>query len=250
MSSAALFSIVFAFIGVIFIAMGLFQQRKLEAVRGTQTVPIGSLAAAPPGCGRTCEIKGIAEPGPAGPLRAPMSGRPCVWFEAKIVEYWKVYHHHPDGRVNVLSRQNTLRDNSSPPQISVADQTGVALLDFRGTRVDPPIRSFYNVVPAIPANAAGLAIEFLTHKRDHILTYSEVIVPPGHPIYALGRGGPHPQTGVPSLSRPDQGPFIVSTQSEEQYTRSRQHFTFIFYILGGLMFVGGGAGFVITFLLA
>lgn len=244
MSSAQTLSIIAAVIGVILIVVALFAQRRYEAVRATETVSIGSLASLPPGNGTTCEIKGTAEPGPAGQLKGPMSGRPCVWFHARVEEHWRTHHYH-DGRRETRTHNRTVQENGSPPQFAVRDDTGIALLDFNGTKVDSPIQSFHNRVPAIPGNAVGLAIEFLSDKHDHYLEYTETIVAPGQPIYALGKGGRHPRTGAVSLVKPDSGPFIVSTKSEEQYTKSTRTAMLIEYILGGVLFVGGAAVFAI-----
>jgi len=245
MSTAQTFSIIAAVIGVVVIVLGVLAQRKYEAVRGTPTVDIGSLASLPPGNGQTCEIKGAAEPGPPGQLKAPMSGRQCVWFHAKVEEHWRTVHHH-DGRRETRSHSRTLRENSSPPQISVRDQTGVALLDFGGTKVDAPVRSFHDRAPARPDTVAGFAIEFLSHKRDHYIERTEEIVPPGQPIYALGKGGRHPATGAVSLVEPDSGPFIVSTRSEEQFTKATRTKMLVEYVAGGVLFLGGGIVFAVV----
>lgn len=244
MNSGQIISIIAAVIGVVVIVLGVLSQRKLEAVRGTETVSIGSLGSLPPGNGQTCEIKGVAEPGPHGQLKGPMSGQPCVWFHTKVEEHWRTVHYN-NGRRSTSSHSRTLQENGSPPQISVRDQTGVALLDFNGTKVDSPVQSFHNRRPATPDNVAGFVIEFLSDKHDHYLEFTEVLVPPGQPIYALGKGGPHPATGAVSLVKPDSGPFIVSTKSEEEFSKSTRTKMLLEYVIGGVLFLGGGIAYAV-----
>lgn len=249
MSTPQIISLIGAVVGVVLVVVALFAQRKYEAMHATQTVNIADLSARAPGNGVTCEIKGNAEPGPAGRLKGPMSGRPCVWFHTKVEERWREHHHDSDGRSRTSTHRRTLQEDGSPPHFHVRDRTGVALLDFRGTDIDSPIRSHHRAMPARQGNGfKELAIEFLSDKRDHEIIYSEFIVAPGQPIYALGKGGVHPQTGAVALVEPDDGPFIVSTKSEEQLAKGARLRMRIGYIGGGLLFVAGAVAFaIITF---
>lgn len=252
MTIVAFFSIVFGFvalIGLVFIVLALFRQHKYEAIRGTRRVAIAGLAAMPPGDGGTCAITGFAEPGPAGPLVAPMSGRPCVWFHAKIVEHWTTtvttIAPGPNGTTIPTTQTNhhrrLLHENGSPPQFAVRDQTGIAVLDFLGTRVDRPFPSFRNRVRALPGPVPGLPVVIIGRRQNHHITYEEDIVGYGQPIFARGKGGPHPGTGVPALIRPDSGPFIVTTRAPEQYTKSIRTPMIVFYVIGGVLTVAGGS---------
>lgn len=247
MSTAQIISTVVTVVGVALVAFALFAQRKYEAMRAAKTLNIADLSARPPGDGLTCEIKGNAEPGPAGELKGPMSGRQCVWFRTKVEERWREHHRDSRGRSRSTRRSRTLQEDGSPPQFNVRDRTGVALLDFRGTGVDSPIRSHHRAVPARQGNGfKDFAIEFLSNKRDHQIVYSEFIVAPGQAIYALGKGGPHPQTGAAAMVAPDSGPFIVSTRSEEQLSKGALLRMRIGYIGGGVLFAGGAIALVVT----
>lgn len=239
MNDPQIYSAVVAVIGIGLGVYALWKQRRYEAMRAAATRNIADLVALPPG-GPPCEIKGTAEPAPSGPRTGPMSGKACVWFHTKTEERWRERHYR-NGRTTTSTHRRTLQENASPPQFHVRDQTGVALLDLRGTTVDAPLRSFRRAVPADQRGGfAGLAIEFLSNKRDHEIIYTEVIVPPGHPIYALGKGTRHPQTGEPMLAEPDKGPFVVSTRSEEQLAKGAKIRMWVGYVGGGILF-GGGA---------
>lgn len=247
MSTAQIWSTVVTVIGVALVGFALFAQRRFEAMRAAKTLNIADLSARPAGEGLTCEIKGTAEPGPAGQLKGPMSGRVCVWFHTKVEEQWREYHRDSKGHSRTSHHSRTLQEDGSAPHFHVRDRTGVALLDFRGTKVDSPTRSHHRAVPARQGNGfKELAIEFLSNKRDHQLVYSEFIVVPGQPIYALGRGGTHPQTGAVALVEPDDGPFIVSTRSEEQLSKGALLRMRIGYIGGGVLFAGGAVALVVT----
>lgn len=251
MSTAQIISIVVTVLGVALVGFALFAQRKYEAMRAAKTVNITDLSARPPGDGLTCEIKGNAEPGPAGQLKGPMSGRACVWFHTKVEERWREHHHNRNGRSRTSTHRRTLQEDGSQPCFHVRDQTAVALLDFRGTKVDSATRSHYRAVPARRGDGfKGLAVEFLSNKRDHQIIYSEFIVVPGQPVYALGQGGTHPQTGAVAMFAPDDGPFIVSTRSEEQLKKGAVTRMRIGYIGGGVLFAGGGVALVVTSLLS
>lgn len=241
MSTPQIITAVIAAVGVILLVIALFAQRKFGAMHATRTVSVGELSARAPGDGLTCEIKGAAEPGPAGRLAGPMSGKPCVWFHAKVEERWHEYHRDSDGHRHRSTHRRTLREDASPPHFAVRDNTGTAVINLRGTTVDAPMHSYHRAEPARRGNGlAGLAIEFLSDKRDHEILYTEVIVPPGHAIYALGKGAPDPRTGTVTLVEPDDGPYIVSTRSEEQLSRSALMRMRVCYIAGGVLFIGGG----------
>jgi len=239
MSSPQVYALFFAACGVGTIIYGLFVRRRLGAMRGTRTLNIADLTAQPPGGGVTCEIKGKAEPGPAGQLQGPYSGKPCVWFATKVEERW-IEHRSHNGRPRRRRRSRTVEEKSSAPYFQVRDATGAAVLDLRGTKIDAPVQTHRRVVPVGQGGFKEFAIEFLRNKHDQELVYSEVIVPPGQPVYALGKGGPHPQTGAPMLTEPDSGPFIVSTRSEEQLTQRTSARMIASYVVGGLLFAGGG----------
>lgn len=239
MSSTQVYGLIFAVIGVGTLVYALFVQRRLGAMRGTRTLNIADLTAQPPGGGVTCEIKGQAEPGPAGRLQGPYSGQACVWFATKVEERW-IEHSSHNGRSHRRRRSRTVEEKTSAPYFQVRDATGVAVLDLRGTKIDAPKQTHHRVVPVGQGGFKEFAIEFLRNKHDQELVYSEIIVPPGQPIYALGKGGPHPQTGAPMLTEPDSGPFIVSTRSEEQLTQRTNVRMIASYVLGGLLFAGGG----------
>lgn len=241
MNTPQIITAAIAVVGVVLLVLALLAQRKYAAMRATRTLTVAELAARPPGDGLTCEIKGMAEPGPAGQLKGPLSGRSCVWFHAKVEERWREYHEDSNGRRHQSTHQRTLREDTSPPHFAVRDTTGTVVVNLDGTTVDSPVRSHHHAEPARRGDGlAGMAIEFLSNKRDHEIVYNEAIVPPGHAIYALGKGAPDPRTGAVTMVEPDSGPYIVSTRTEEQLSRKAVQRMRLFYIGGGVLLLGGG----------
>lgn len=241
MTFAAFIALVLAIVGLILIVIAVFKQLRTDAIRATPTVAIASLSQVPPGDVPACKITGVAEAGPAGPVVGPMSGRPCVWFHTKVVEHWTTTHTSvspgPNGTSTTTTHTNhhqrVLEENGSPPQIYLRDGSGAALLDFGPAKVDRPFPSFRNRVPAraVPGLRRG--------RQNHYVTFSEDILGAGQPIFALGRGGPHPWTGVPALVKPDSGRFIVSTRSEAQFIEGTRTAMIILYVIGGMLAAGG-----------
>lgn len=242
MNAGQIFSIIGAALGVIAIVVGLFGQRRFKALRAVRTVRIADLAGVPLYDGRTCVIQGVAEPGPAGILRAPMSGMPCVWFHNEVTESFDTdpRGHHPGESIN---GSRTLDENTSMPQIRVRDRTGVALVDFTGGDIDRPLRAFH--LTQQPRNAGGIggmALDLANYAVGHELTYEEYIVRPGQPIYARGKAGTHPESGAITMAAPDEGPFIVSTRSDKRLKVGATLTMILGYVIGAVLVVSGIAG--------
>jgi len=245
MSTPQIICLVIAGIGVVGIVIAFLGQRRFAAMHSARTVPVADLGTSALN-GTPCEINGTAEPGSAGRLTGPMSSRPCVWFRATVQERWREHYTDSDGHRRSRTRHRTLRDDYSPPQFAVRDRTGGAVVDLRGGDVDNPIGSFRREMPAHQGGLKGFAIEFVTGKDDHRLIYTERIVPPGQHIYVLGQSGMPQPNGDIVMHKPEHGPFIVSTRTEEQLTASSKRQMLIGYIGGGVLFVGGAIGMLVV----
>lgn len=246
MNAGQILSIIGAALGVIAIVVGLFGRHRFKALRAVPVVNIADLAAVSLYDGRTCAIRGVAEPGPAGILRAPMSGLPCVWFHNQVSESFDT---RPQGGRpgEGIGGSRTLEENSSMHQIRVRDRTGVALVDFTGNAIDGPLRAFH--MTRQPRNAGGIggfALGLANLAAGHELTFEEHIVRPGQPMYARGRAGADPQNGAITMTAPDDGPFIVSTSSDKRL-KTRAALTMILGYVIGLVLIAGGIAGVIGF---
>ncbi|MBH5338250.1 hypothetical protein IHE55_27075 [Streptomyces pactum] len=229
--------------GLIVLVRALLEQRKLSAVNAVPTVDISDVGER----SLRCVIKGSAEPRPGGLLTGPMSGRPCVWFQATIQETWRTVE-KDEGREISTTHTSTRWNVCSAPQLYVRDPTGLAVVNVDGTAVDEPVRSHLVTMPAVEAQhieVPGKPIVLDKRKLDHTVTWREVIVPPGQPMYVLGVGRRHPETGHAVMSKPGRGPFIVSTLSEEELRERSSERTRSRYIGGGSLFVVGVTVFTI-----
>jgi hypothetical protein len=152
--------------------------------------------------GETVAVTGVAEPEQDGPLRAPVSGLPCVWFRVLEVALagWSSAVHppmppslasdaaYPGGYL--IPR----RDDESATAFRIAGHSGAV-------GVDPAFIDLYT--DYLPIDADGGTYESgFSHLREWIL-------PPGTPVFACGRVGPD---GV--LRAQAGGPLIVSTRDE------------------------------------
>lgn len=242
MNAGQIFSIIGAALGVIAIVVGLFGRHRFKALRAVRTVNIADLAGVSLYDGPTCVIQGVAEPGPAGIMRAPMSGMPCVWFHNQVTESFDTdrYGRHPGEDIRA---SRTLDENTSTRQIRVRDRTGVAVVDFTSGEIDGPLRAFH--LTQQPRNAGGLGgltLDLANYAVGHELTYEEHIVRPGQPIYARGKAGTHPESGAITISAPDEGPFIVSTRSDKRLKAKAALTMILGYVIGVALIAGGIAG--------
>ena len=153
--------------------------------------------------GETVVVTGLAEPGPDGPLRAPASALPCVWFRVLDVAFagWSSAVHPPmppgfasDAALPggyVIPR----RDDESPQPFRITGTSGSVF-------VDPAFVDLYT--DYLPIDADGGTYESgYSHVREWIL-------PPGTPVFACGGVGPD---GV-LRARPGL-PLIISTRNEQ-----------------------------------
>ncbi|MEV6873375.1 hypothetical protein [Amycolatopsis sp. NPDC051128] len=76
-----------------------------------------------------CAVEGWTRPGPAGPLTAPLSGEPCVWYFSQVVERTT-----SDGGSTEL-----VWETGGAMAFAVRDETGSVLVD--GRLVHPEHRS-------------------------------------------------------------------------------------------------------------
>lgn len=86
-------------------------------------------------------LRGRVEPGPGGPLTAPLSGTPCVWWSTRVVEHWRELDRaflrdlDGDGKLDrseaeaaQRERSRTERATSNLP-FTLRDATGAVLVE-------------------------------------------------------------------------------------------------------------------------
>ncbi|CAN5740626.1 hypothetical protein BH20ACT2_BH20ACT2_10610 [soil metagenome] len=76
-------------------------------------------------------VSGTAEPGPEGPVHAPLSGTACVWYEVETVERWDDHEDDDDPATGRGTRTESRRQVSDRPFV-LRDAFGTVLVDPHG----------------------------------------------------------------------------------------------------------------------
>jgi hypothetical protein len=155
--------------GVGLFVYGLGMRRWKQSIGNVSTSTIGSLTV-----GRFALIAGTAQPD--GPLlRAPFSGKPCVWFAYKVVK-----------EVFDADRDELLASHKSNEFFFIRDATGTirvrsSLAADLMLRNDRTFRRYFKNIPP----------ELIAHLYKPISNFDtlrcrECFIPPGATVYVLG----------------------------------------------------------------
>ncbi|MBW8485336.1 E3 ubiquitin ligase family protein [Actinomadura parmotrematis] len=106
------------------------------------------------------QVTGAAYPGPSGPLRAPFSGAPCVWYKVQAT-------------AKTASGKRTFVDERSREPFVV----GGVLVDPHEKFVDGVTEQTFPPSPALP--------QLPPADRPESYSYKEWILPPGLPLTVL-----------------------------------------------------------------
>ncbi|WP_410612670.1 hypothetical protein [Amycolatopsis sp. lyj-109] len=149
---------------------------------------------------RLCAVEGRSEPGPAGPLLAPLSGEPCVWYFSQVVA-----NTTDDGASTRL-----VWEAGGAMAFTVRDATGSVLVDGQLVHPDhasgrtghrPPVRRVVGEDVRSARDSAHLqaliARGVLSEKSfdrrwwSSTLSWSvrEYVLPAGEPLHVQGRPG-------------------------------------------------------------
>lgn len=159
--------------------------------------------------GTVVKVLGRAAPGPDGPLRAPLSGRECVWYRSLVVRSinpssavtgmrsWPLVPLHPfahsdlrdyhaDDRAG-LSSQRVGSDRSSGRPFVLSEGGSSVLVDPRISDIDTDVFARNEVVPLEYGHHLNLAgFEFSTGSFGPDQLFAEWIIPVGAELLALG----------------------------------------------------------------
>jgi hypothetical protein len=197
----------------------MLQLRRNRALR--QAMPTVSCAelANFPAQPMACEVKGTAQPGPKGILKAPFTGRPCVWYQVKASE------RRPAKNRDRGYDYRTIYQKKSRRPFLVRDDSGTALIvpDVREgaeQEIDAPVQVLNDFIPADKVRSQEIPVWYGMNLRNRLsrgsgpqgFRFQEWILPVDQPVYVLGLavGG----TDVPTIRIPDDGRSIVSTLTE------------------------------------
>jgi hypothetical protein len=246
---------IFFLIGIIAALSNLGNFRRRGRILRTPTSPIAQA----PGTGPV-EVKGRIAPSEQGLVMAPFSGRHAVWVRVVVSErrstgrstYWAQIVNEVDGRMFFI-------DDGSGQYARVIPNNANVILDRQGVAGSG---TFNDAPPHLEAflRARGLSSTgwFGFNKA---MRYSEEVLAPGDPVYALGPSrrepGPPVSDGyrmVPSSQLVmfrgvgAEGELILTNKTEDQLV-SRLFWGFVGGLIaagiGVLLALGGAVAFIV-----
>jgi hypothetical protein len=238
-------------VGVLLVAGGvtaiLFARRTrrdIHTLIGAETMPVAELAdlhrtavevAGSGGFRRVCEVAGTAAPGAAGPLTAELSGTPCVWHRHTVQRRYRHVSHDGKGHRRVSQRTETVADLASAQPFAVVDGTGAVPVRPEGAAVDAPEKVVSRFEPhtADPDGPTVFGIRLPGFDRDDTVgyEYTEWVLRPGARPFVHGEAAD--RTGTLAFGRPDTGPYLISTRTEQEIRAGKER-THRWLALGGL----------------
>ncbi len=171
---------------------------RLQRFRIIADTPTARIRSAPQGY---VEIIGHVIAGEDGMLSAPLSGRPCVWYQYRVEEL--------DDSDN-KQRWRTIRSGQSEHWFQINDGTGTCLIDPEGAEVSTQHKHTWQASGSFPGLSSGLDPEGIASVLTSVLggeryRYTERLIFEHEPIYALGHfntvGGGRDQLDQASTAR-------------------------------------------------
>ncbi|HHK0225856.1 TPA: GIDE domain-containing protein [Pseudomonas aeruginosa] len=125
------------------------------------------------------ELYGVLEEGPEGPLQAPLTGKPCLWWRYRIEVEEK-----RSGREKAW---RTVDKGASESPFGLRDATDACLVDPRGAEVRPLTQQRWEAFREAPIDTLRLLESFGTLVGgERLYRYTEERLHAGEPLYALG----------------------------------------------------------------
>lgn len=161
------------------------------------------------------KVTGTAVAGPQGPLRAPISGRPCVWYSIKVERY------NDTGEKNTA---HTIYDKGSTAPFGLTDGTGSLTLVLPDGELHymRPLQAKRLVKSADERlsndhepGLFGIPLDPDDCRHDAPRHYQEWIVPPGADVTALGEVDRNIEHGLVMRS-PARMDLLVAPETEQQ----------------------------------
>ncbi len=149
---------------------------RMTRYRLIADTPTARVRSAPQGY---VELIGHVIAGEDGMLNAPLSGRPCVWYDFKVEEL-----DDDDGR----RRWRSVRSGRSNHWFQINDGTGTCLIDPEGAEVSPRHKHSWRGHSAFPAGQdPHAAAAFLTLRSGNgQYRFTERLIFEHEQLYALG----------------------------------------------------------------
>lgn len=225
-----IFGVVGLAAGVVAFLLAQRTRRDIHAMIGAETLPVAELVdlhrtavevAGPGGFRRVCEVVGVAQAGPHGPLKAELSGTTCVWHRHTVQRRYKHVSHDSQGRRRTSQRTETVAELTSEQPFTVADGTGGVLVCPDGTEPDGAEK----VISRFERNSKRpgptiFGIQLPGFDRDETIgyEYTEWVVRGGARLYVHGEASD--RSGELAFGKPERGLFLISTRTEDEIKAS------------------------------
>ena len=162
---------------VVFTAVGFFLWKKsFQHARVMEDMPTSKVRSAAQGF---VELHGIQHALDGTPLSAPLTGSACTWWDYKIEK--REQSRSSDGRKS--TRWATVEKETSVGFFNLKDDTGEILVNPMGADVTPSLKRVWCGDARRPKGDTSSAFGSSLRGRYR---YTERIMRPGEPIYALG----------------------------------------------------------------
>ena len=195
---------------LLFLVVRFANQWALLTLRRHAPTPIGQVAGR-----RRVAVEGRTEYGSAGRQVGPVSGQDCTWYRLLLVR-------EPSRAPGEGDGYDVLLDLSSPAWPALADPTGRIAVDPRmldlPTRQEPLTTETVRLTepasmpPVVPRDVIA------DLRRGERLALSEVRLPRGREVFALGRphdGGLVPSRGALSVFTTDSRAKVLADRTED-----------------------------------
>jgi hypothetical protein len=185
-----------------------------------QLADAANVSANPSTFRQRCELAGAARAAYVGTVKASETGRECVWFRTKVThEYYDVQWN--DNRRRRVKRSRTLTDFKSDAPFAIDDGTGEAVIYPDDADIDSPVEVLDELEPD---SGGGLMEKFEDSIRgvDESIGFrrEEWIIPLEQRLFVQGEVTD--EGGKLRLRKPEDGPFQVSTRSEQELVKEAQ----------------------------
>jgi E3 ubiquitin ligase len=210
----------------------------------TSTLPCASAV------GR-CEVVGVAAAGPHGVLVAPESGREVVWHRTKVVEHYSDWETNSKGERKRVERQRTIASQTSALPFVVQDASGSIVVHPVDADVDSPeeLADRFDRGGSVDLGEGPLAdlAEGVLSGGPSVsvggrsgagIERKEWGILPGQQLYVLAEV--MDLDGSRAMTKPSDGPFVISTRSEAQLHESKRGSAGIALAIGIVLAAAGG----------
>lgn len=239
-------------LGVVGLVVGFVFKRRVDAMSGTATVgcaDLGSVAGADEAA--PCEVVGSAEAGPEE-LVAPLSGTPCVWYRTTVSRRYREERRGKDGNGRSVTRSRVISQQKSSAPFAIRDSSGVTSIRPEDANVIGESETVDRFEPygfgqghgsgdSLTGKAVAMGLNILAQSRDEGTIgyqYREWVLREGSTLYVRA-GAKRDHTGQAWLEKPANGPFLISTRSEAELTRTARLTMFLASGVGAAAIIAG-----------